>query len=99
MGKLIEPEDDIFKRGEVGDWAFTEGETHIFLVLPLGGATPAENMAGLPITGRCTHPGAGTKFATWDWDGNREAPTLSPSILDVRTGWHGFFREGKIVPA
>jgi hypothetical protein len=40
----------------------------------------------------------------WEWDGNREAPTLSPSIL-VHGGkgqpdqWHGWLRAGKLVTA
>ena len=29
------------------------------------------------------------------WDGNEDAPTLSPSIL-VPGGWHGFFEAGKL---
>lgn len=46
------------------------------------------------------------KPAMWDWDGNIEAPTLSPSI-DCRTktdtgapaagcGWHGYIKKGEI---
>ena len=39
-------------------------------------------------------------WASWLWDGNREAPTLSPSIGSVGmhddppTGWHGFLQNG-----
>lgn len=39
--------------------------------------------------------------AGWTWDGNREAPTLTPSILsheggtkDGPTHWHGFLTAG-----
>lgn len=35
--------------------------------------------------------------ASWEWDGNREAPTISPSINceGVRhCGWHGWIRNG-----
>lgn len=34
----------------------------------------------------------------WHWDGNREAPTLSPS-LNKTTGckWHGFLTAGEFV--
>lgn len=36
-----------------------------------------------------------TAGAVWSWDGNLEAPTLSPSIHRARTcGWHGFLRAG-----
>lgn len=31
--------------------------------------------------------------ATWQWDGNREAPTLSPSIHHIGH-WHGYLRAG-----
>ena len=31
----------------------------------------------------------------WQWDGNRDSPTLSPSILNPEEGgWHGFLRSG-----
>lgn len=49
----------------------------------------------LPIRGRAVTP-----LQQWDWDGNREAPTLSPSILRSRTcGWHGYLRAGVLVKA
>lgn len=32
----------------------------------------------------------------WDWDGNREAPTFSPSI-DCKGCWHGYIRAGRCV--
>ena len=36
--------------------------------------------------------------AQWDWDGNREAPTLSPSInCESHCGWHGYIRAGRCV--
>ena len=34
---------------------------------------------------------------SWQWDGDREKPTLSPSvhhILDGKTHWHGWLRTG-----
>jgi hypothetical protein len=32
----------------------------------------------------------------WNWDGNRELPTLTPSILIVgECGWHGFLTGGE----
>jgi len=35
---------------------------------------------------------------SWEWDGNREAPTLSPSVLH-RDHWHGYLRAGMWVQA
>jgi hypothetical protein len=38
---------------------------------------------------------------TWEWDGNREAPTLSPSVHhqlycagEYKTHWHGYLKKG-----
>lgn len=34
---------------------------------------------------------------SWEWDGNKEAPTLSPSVHDIphgKTHWHGYLRAG-----
>jgi hypothetical protein len=32
----------------------------------------------------------------WQWDGNREAPTLSPSLQQLGPcKWHGFLRAGQ----
>ena len=34
----------------------------------------------------------------WDWDGNRQAPTFSPSInCEKHCGWHGYLRAGRCV--
>lgn len=58
--------------------------------------------------GECSVPLAPqttSKGHTWHWDGNREAPTLTPSINclaeDLQThekyagcGWHGFLQQG-----
>lgn len=34
----------------------------------------------------------------WDWDGNREAPTFTPSInCEKHCGWHGHIRAGRCV--
>ena len=34
---------------------------------------------------------------SWQWDGNRDKPTLSPSVHDMpngKTHWHGYLRNG-----
>jgi hypothetical protein len=33
---------------------------------------------------------------SWQWDGNRERPTLAPSIW-THGHWHGFVRDGEMV--
>lgn len=36
------------------------------------------------------------RHPTWEWDGNREAPTLTPSILFIGgCQWHGFLTAGE----
>lgn len=36
--------------------------------------------------------------AQWDWDGDRAAPTFSPSInCQGYCGWHGYIRNGRCV--
>lgn len=34
----------------------------------------------------------------WQWDDNRESPSLTPSIHCVSCGWHGFITNGQMVP-
>lgn len=46
---------------------------------------------GLAIRGRVDGKGP-----TWEWDGNREAPTFSPSVNHT-TCWHGFIEKGRCV--
>lgn len=41
-------------------------------------------------TGEAKHP-------VWHWDGNEEAPTLTPSIgCEHRCGWHGHLTKGEL---
>lgn len=35
-------------------------------------------------------------IAQWSWDGNREQPTLTPSVNCARC-WHGYIRKGRCV--
>lgn len=90
MPRLIEPSDLIFEaEKEPGNWAFTEGGHVILIVMPDG------KLCGLPLSSEASnrlHDGS-----HWNWDGNREAPTITPSILDVVTGWHGYMTAGVLV--
>ncbi len=37
--------------------------------------------------------------ASWGWDGNREAPTVTPSInCEKGCGWHGWLKAGEFTP-
>jgi hypothetical protein len=82
---LLKNFDDLFENGQVGDWAFSFGEAHIAIRLP---------------TDFCILPIADDARVHWNWDGNREAPTLTPSILHHSTPeWHGYLTAGKLVIA
>lgn len=35
---------------------------------------------------------------SWEWDGNKEAPTLSPSVNHI-DHWHGYLRAGVWISA
>ena len=49
---------------------------------------------GIPRDGQNQNGGR----AQWDWDGNREAPTFTPSInCEGNCGWHGYIRNGRCV--
>ena len=58
---------------------------------------------GLIIAGRTTlkrdPQGQNGGIAQWDWNGNRTAPTFTPSINDGFCGWHGYLRNGRCVNA
>jgi hypothetical protein len=32
----------------------------------------------------------------WGWDGNEDRPTLVPSILVSKDGWHGHLQDGEL---
>jgi hypothetical protein len=34
----------------------------------------------------------------WEWDGNLEKPTISPSIK-ITNHWHGYLTKGEFIPA
>ena len=82
------------KEGKKGDWCFINKNTKIAL---LYGDNTFIEMIILPIssTGSEVPP-------VWCWDGNKESPTITPSILIRETpgwnkGWHGFLTDGKLV--
>lgn len=85
------------REGQPGDWCFTSSQKGWpYIILRLTAAADGE--AAIPIRppGAAPEPGR----VEWEWDGNREAPTLTPSILHhSRVPWHGWLRAGKLEPA
>lgn len=89
--------DDLFPDGAVPAGAYK------FWVY--GGETDDSPPAGLNFRCPCGCDGMwGIRFRHedgrmgWSWDGNREAPTASPSVLayaeDGTAHWHGWLRGG-----
>jgi hypothetical protein len=57
---------------------------------------PYSVMHGIKRDPNCQNGGR----SQWDWDGNREAPTFSPSInCESHCGWHGYIKKGRCVKA
>jgi len=63
---------------------------------------PDVNCAMLLIAGATDIPRDGQGLnggrPQWDWDGNAEAPTFTPSVnCESHCGWHGYIRQGRCV--
>jgi hypothetical protein len=74
-----------------GSIAFEADEKGLFYMCPCGCGLEGF----LPFRGK-----AEPERPSWIWDGNRDKPTLAPSIL--RTAgchWHGYLQAGVWVPA
>ena len=67
-----------------------EGErpTHLWLIEPDGRAAKIAIRPEVQLNG-----------ASWEWDGDLEKPTLSPSINAGKGGWHGWLRAGEMTDA
>lgn len=89
------PDLETFDRdGQPGDWCFTTSQSEKpYIAVRLTAAQ--DGVAIIPIRppDAAPEPGRGE----WEWDGNREAPTLSPSILHhSEPKWHGYLRAGRL---
>lgn len=72
-----------------GEPAPPHGECRMVFCCPCGcggyGATPVRR------------GGSKTRSPEWDWDGERDEPTLTPSVWfnkDAPGDWHGWLRQG-----
>ena len=101
---LLNSFEEFEKVGEVGDWCFQtleDGRLMLFLRYPI-----KEEYANLgdyweySMTKKqgdiVRIPLSGTTEKPWNWNGNREFPTITPSI-NVVGRWHGFLTNGKII--
>ena len=99
--------DELFLHGVPGDWLWHEisDVECIFLLVPdiIGSSRGTLHGVDLLVLYPRHTSGNWAKPGDVDgWDGDRESPTLSPSILhqvNGVNGWHGYFRGGKIEAA
>ena len=82
----------------IGDWSFSSDDKDMFLVYPSPSIIEGEkvpDLVHLPI-----HQAGMTddRSPSWEWNGDRENPTLHPSI-NVIGKWHGYLRDGKLETA
>lgn len=92
--------DDIDEERAPGSFEFYKSDLHdpagIIYVCPCGCGREGVLRFRLEGQGR----------PSWIWDGNRESPTLTPSVHDIisysaggqKTHWHGWLRNGQWVP-
>lgn len=74
-----------------GDFMFDEGPKSLLFMCPCGGHKGEfeEPKTFIPLHGP----------RKWDWNGNREKPTISPSIRRLDTcKWHGHLVDGIFQP-
>lgn len=76
--------EEMLKKG-IGAFSFSQCRERILLLMPDKDGNP--QLASLAIVKTEGKP-------NWAWDGNEDAPTLSPSIHNIGH-WHGFLRNGR----
>lgn len=91
---------DLSERGVIGDWCFINEDAYICFWHPSVRNVERGDISVIPIKPEPQRPDG----PVWTWDGNREAPTITPSVR-VLGGegnpdeWHGWLTAGKIVNA
>jgi Family of unknown function (DUF6527) len=85
-----QPDEDACLDGPPGSFFFDtaqNGQKRMWHVLP-NGDTGVINIRPT-VAGEAQHP-------SWQWDGNEDKPTLTPSV-HLPGRWHGWFRAGRMV--
>lgn len=72
---------------DIGDWFIDEDGLNIHIDLPK-----------CRVTRWAIHPNRFDNGATWYWNGDRDKPTLTPSLHAVGI-WHGWLRDGVLIEA
>lgn len=94
-GQLRADIKDLFDNGVLGDWCFDRDDTIICICLPDSETTERGSATSFPIARGVTLTGVALGHS-WEWDGNRDAPTITPSLDWIDT-WHGWMRNGELV--
>jgi len=84
-------EDNNVEHVERGDYEVQRDLSGVVAALVLS-CPGCGSIQALPVRYPGHHP---SKGVLWDWDGNEDLPTLSPSINHVGC-WHGFLRAGEL---
>lgn len=85
-----------FRYGKIGDWYFVNNDSEIMLRHPDPSDKERGTIVNLPLYKEGEPK---LREPAWLWDGNREAPTLSPSIRTFDNEgdrWHGYLKAGKL---
>ena len=91
----------VFDNGALGDWWWgtLDGERVLWLVVPAGvhkrGPLASRGLELIHVCPSHEKNNWAQPGPVNGWDGNEDAPTLSPSI-SVPNGWHGFFDSGRL---
>ena len=86
MGKPRISHKDLCKNGDMGDWYIPKDSSGIFIKFP----NPSQTVTYWPFDEPLENG------SIWKWDGNREAPTLTPSLHWVNV-WHGWMKNGELI--
>lgn len=83
--------EDLLDNGNVGDFYLDEARGEFWIECPNVGLIRIPTQESLE------------NGARWQWDGNVDAPTLTPSINvnaslgDDKPKWHGWMRNGELI--
>lgn len=91
---------DLNENGNIGDWAFSDDGLDLYICY----GTPSSYEGEPPypdIIRCCVCTNENMKSwprleKPWLWNGNKECPTITPSI-NVVGRWHGFLTDGKLI--
>ena len=86
--------EDLDMNGVVGDWCFIQNDSTIAI------RYGEDKFSGIVLL-RISKEGSDIP-PIWKWNGSKEFPTLTPSILvrenkNWNPGWHGFLTDGKLI--